>query len=87
VVANGWIEGLTVSAIILGVVIGGLLIQPEVARSLLGFDFPLIATGVDTVGEMSLCFVAAFYLLAGLFNLYIPDTASITGCCTRTPGI
>jgi LPLT family lysophospholipid transporter-like MFS transporter len=74
VVANGWIEGLTVSAIILGVVIGGLLIQPDVARSLLALDFPLIATGVDTVGEMSLCFVAAFYLLAGLFNLYIPDT-------------
>jgi LPLT family lysophospholipid transporter-like MFS transporter len=29
VVANGWIEGLTVGAIILGVVIGGTLIQPE----------------------------------------------------------
>ena len=31
VVANGWIEGLTVLAIILGVVIGGTLIQPGVA--------------------------------------------------------
>jgi LPLT family lysophospholipid transporter-like MFS transporter len=28
VVANGWIEGLTVGAIILGVVIGGMLIRP-----------------------------------------------------------
>ena len=74
VVANGWIEGLTVGAIILGVVVGGMLIRPEVADALLGFDFPLIDTGVDTVGEMALCFVAVFYLLAALFNLHIPDT-------------
>lgn len=74
VVANGWIEGLTVGAIILGVVVGGMLIQPEVAYSLLAFDLPVIDTGVDTIGEMSLCFVAVFYLLAALFNLYIPDT-------------
>ncbi|MBE2257915.1 MAG: lysophospholipid transporter LplT [Candidatus Accumulibacter sp.] len=74
VVANGWIEGLTVGAIILGVVVGGLLIRPDVAESLLSFDFPVITTGVDTVGEMAICFVAAFYLLAALFNLYIPDT-------------
>lgn len=74
VVANGWIEGLTVGAIILGVVIGGTLIKPDVAASLLTFDFPLIDTGVDTVGEMALCFVAGFYILASLFNLYVPDT-------------
>ena len=74
VVANGWIEGLTVGAIILGVVVGGTLIQPEVAYSLLALDLPVIDTGVDTIGEMSLCFVAVFYLLAALFNLYIPDT-------------
>ncbi|HPU79057.1 lysophospholipid transporter LplT [Accumulibacter sp.] len=74
VVANGWIEGLTVGAIILGVVVGGTLIQPAVANSLLTMDFPVIDTGVDTIGEMSLCFVATFYLLAALFNIYIPDT-------------
>jgi MFS family permease len=74
VVANGWIEGLTVGAIILGVVIGGMLIKPGVAETLLAFDFPVVDTGVDSVGEMALCFVAGFYLLASLFNLYIPDT-------------
>ncbi|MDP3539687.1 MAG: lysophospholipid transporter LplT [Azonexus sp.] len=74
VVANGWIEGLTVGAIILGVVIGGTLIRPEVAQSLLAFDFPLIDTGVDTVGEMALSIVAVLYILAALFNLYVPDT-------------
>lgn len=74
VVANGWIEGLTVGAIILGVVIGGMLIQPGIAQSLLAFDFPLIDTGIDTTSEMALCFIAVFYLLAAAFNLYVPDT-------------
>ncbi len=74
VVANGWIEGLTVGAIILGVVIGGTLIQPAIAQNLLSFDFPLLDTGIDSVGEMALCFVAAFYILASIFNLYVPDT-------------
>jgi len=74
VVANGWIEGLTVGAIILGVVIGGTLIKPDVAASMLAFDFPLINTGVDTVGEMALSVVAVLYILASLFNLYVPDT-------------
>ena len=31
VVANGWIEGLTVGAIIMGVLVGGLLIKPDIA--------------------------------------------------------
>ena len=74
VVANGWIEGLTVGAIILGVVIGGTLIRPDVAHSLLAFDFPIIDTGVDTISEMALSIVAIFYILAAIFNLYVPDT-------------
>ena len=74
VVANGWIEGLTVGAIILGVVIGGTLINPAIAQDLLGFDFPLIDTGIDSVDEMALCFVGAFYILASILNCYIPET-------------
>ena len=74
VVANGWIEGLTVSAIILGVVLGGALIKPEIAYGLLSMDFPVIETGVDTVAEMTLVIVGALYLVAALFNLYVPDT-------------
>ena len=74
VVANGWIEGLTVMAIILGVVLGGALIRPDVASSLLGFDFPFIDTGIDTTAEMTLAIVAVLYVVAALFNLYIPDT-------------
>jgi MFS family permease len=74
VVANGWIEGLTVGAIILGVVIGGTLIQPGVSQHLLAFNLPLIDTGIDTTGEMAVAFVAVLYVVAALFNLYVPDT-------------
>lgn len=74
VVANGWIEGLTVGAIILGVVVGGTLIQPAIASKMLSFDLPLLDTGIDTTKEMALCFVTFFYLLTLLFNIYIPHT-------------
>ena len=74
VVANGWIEGLTVGAIILGVVIGGMLIRPDIAQTLLAFDFPVIDTGVDTPREMAVAIVGILYVIASIFNLYIPDT-------------
>ena len=74
VVANGWIEGLTVGAIILGVVFGGLLIQPAIAAHLLAFDLPLIDTGLDTAGEMAITVIVVLYIIAALFNLYVPDT-------------
>ena len=74
VVANGWVEGLTVGAIILGVLLGGILIKPDIAQAILSFDFPVISTGIDTVGEMTIAIVGVLYLLAALFNLYVPDT-------------
>lgn len=74
VVANGWVEGLTVVAIILGVVLGGALINPHIASQLLGFDLPLIDTGIDTTAEMNLAIISVLYVIAALFNLYVPDT-------------
>jgi hypothetical protein len=74
VVANGWIEGLTVGAIILGVVLGGALIRPEIAYALLSFDFPVIDTGIDTVSEMTLVIIGSLYIVASIFNRFIPDT-------------
>ena len=85
VVANGWIEGLTVGAIILGVVIGGALIDPPTAHRLLAFDFPVIETGIDTAGEMALCFVGGFYLLASIFNCYVPETQADHKVLHRNP--
>jgi MFS family permease len=37
--ANGWIEGLTITSIILGVLVGGQLVGPTISGHLLGFDF------------------------------------------------
>lgn len=74
VVANGWIEGLTVVAIILGVVLGGMLIKPDIAHDLLAFDMPFIDTGINTAAEAGLILVGVLYVIAALFNLYVPDT-------------
>jgi MFS family permease len=76
VIANGWIEGLTVSSIILGVLLGGALISPHVAGLLLSMDFPGIDTGVDTPAEAAILVIAFFYIIAALFNLFIPDTGA-----------
>jgi len=74
VIANGWIEGLTVASIVLGTVFGGVLITPAVASVLLGFDFPFIDTGIDSALESSIFLIAIIYAIAALFNLYIPNT-------------
>src|SRR5688572_26019288 len=42
VVANGWIEGLTLGSIILGTVLGGALIHARVSGALLHWDLPFI---------------------------------------------
>lgn len=49
--ANGWIEGLTIASIILGIVLGGQLVGHTVSSHLLAFDFPFIDTGVDSPPE------------------------------------
>ena len=43
--ANGWIEGLTIASIILGVLLGGQLVGPRLAPWLLSFNLPGIVTG------------------------------------------
>jgi len=74
VIANGWIEGLTVASIVLGTVLGGLLISPAVSAAILSFDFPGIDTGVNTVPEAGILLIAISYGTAAIFNLYIPNT-------------
>jgi len=74
VTANGWIEGLTVGSIILGVVLGGLLIRARTADVLLGLDLPLVDTGIDTAPEAALAIIIVVYAIAAVFNLFIPRT-------------
>lgn len=68
--ANAWIEGLTVSAIILGFVLGGWLLQPPMSTHLIGLNIP----SIDTAPEAAIILIGVFYLFAALFNLYIPNT-------------
>ena len=74
VIANGWIEGLTVTAIILGTVLGGVLINPTISAALLGFDLPGIDTWIDTPAEVAMLVISLLYIIAAIFNVYIPDT-------------
>ncbi|WP_342619740.1 lysophospholipid transporter LplT [Rhodoferax sp. GW822-FHT02A01] len=72
--ANGWIEGLTISSIILGVLLGGQLVGPKISAHLLAFDLPLIDTGINTPPEAAICVLIFVYLLAAWFNTRIPLT-------------
>ena len=85
VAANGWIEGLTIASIIFGTVLGGSLVNPTIAATLLQFDMPLIDTGVDTPMEAALSVIALSYLLAAAFNLKIPDTGARYAHQERNP--
>jgi MFS family permease len=72
--ANGWIEGLTISSIILGVLLGGQLVGPRISSQLLALDFPLIDTGINTPPAAAICVLIFVYLLAAWFNTRIPLT-------------
>jgi len=76
VAANGWIEGLTVSSIILGTVLGGVLISSTVSQSLLALDMPTLETGIDTPAESAILIIMMIYVVAALINLKIPDTGA-----------
>jgi MFS transporter, LPLT family, lysophospholipid transporter len=74
VMANGWIEGLTVASIILGTMLGGLLIHVRVSGVLLHFDLPFIETAIDTPAEAAIAIIVVVYAIAALFNLEVPKT-------------
>ncbi|MGP1676205.1 MAG: lysophospholipid transporter LplT [Burkholderiales bacterium] len=76
VIANGWIEGLTVASIIIGTMLGGALINSRVSSLLLSIDLPRIDTGIDTPPEAAILVISVFYLIAAAFNLRIPDTGA-----------
>ncbi|RZI78975.1 MAG: lysophospholipid transporter LplT, partial [Rubrivivax sp.] len=72
--ANGWIEGLTITSIILGVVLGGQLMGPVVSPHLLAIDLPMVSTGVTSPPQAAIATMIILYVLAALFNLRIPRT-------------
>jgi MFS family permease len=69
VVANSWMEGTTVAAIVLGAIIGGALINPLLASSILqnlGLDGFVIAP------KFAIATITSLYLGAAFVNLFIP---------------
>ena len=74
--ANGWIEGLTIGSIILGVLLGGQLVGRAISPALLAIDLPMIDTGIDSAPEAAIAALTSLYLVAAVFNLYIPRTSA-----------
>lgn len=72
--ANGWIEGLTIASIILGILLGGQLVGSAVASRMLALDFPVLETGIDTPPEAAIFVLIFVYAVAAWFNTRIPLT-------------
>ncbi|OGS94174.1 MAG: lysophospholipid transporter LplT [Gallionellales bacterium RIFCSPLOWO2_12_FULL_57_18] len=80
--ANSWMEGLTVAAIVLGAVVGGILISPAITAPLLQtLDIPLIRS----IGELAVAVIVLIYVAAAIFNLYIPHVAIDHKPLSRNP--
>jgi LPLT family lysophospholipid transporter-like MFS transporter len=68
--ANGWIEGLTIASIILGVLLGGQLVGPHLSAPLLALELPR----VETAPEAAIAALVLVYAVAAAINLRIPRT-------------
>ena len=86
VLANSWIEGFTVLAIVLGAVVSGILISPDIATPMLHWwDVPVVTTGIDSAPELTIAIIMVMYLIAALFNLYIPRVPMDHKPLSRSP--
>jgi len=85
--ANGWMEGLTVAAIILGAIFGGLLIghrvEDQVVEQLGALKFN---GGIDTAPEFAIVVILGLYLVAAILNYFIPKLPVEHALSKRTPG-
>jgi LPLT family lysophospholipid transporter-like MFS transporter len=86
VLANSWMEGLTVLAIVLGAIVGGIFISPAITGPMLNWwDVPFIDTGIDTLPQLAIVFITVIYIIAAWFNLYIPRVAIDHKVLSRNP--
>lgn len=76
VLANGWMEGLTVAAIILGAIVGGLMLAPGFSGvATRGATLHVLGTLVDSGAKAAILVILGIYVLAATINLYIPKVA------------
>lgn len=84
--ANGWMEGFTVAAIILGAIFGGLLIghrvEVQVVQQLGALKFN---GGIDTAPEFAIFVIFGFYVIAAVLNCFIPKLPIEHSLSKRTP--
>ncbi len=83
--ANGWIEGLTITSIILGVVLGGVLVGPYLGPLLLSIDVPGVTLGIHSVEQSALASMVFVYAIAAWFNTRIPRTGVAPRAMPRNP--
>jgi MFS family permease len=81
--ANGWIEGLTIASIILGVLLGGQLVGPWMASALGQLTGETLHA--DWVAKAAIASLVLVYLLAAFFNLRIPSTGVAPRPMPRNP--
>lgn len=84
--ANGWMEGLTVAAIILGAVFGGFLIGSHVEGQVIQHLEALrFNGGIDTSPEFAIFVILGLYLVAAVLNCYIPKLDIEHSLSNRSP--
>ena len=84
--ANGWMEGLTVGAIILGAVLGGYLVGGHFLDFAADHFAKLRHHGWISEGpQVAILIILALYVLASVINLYIPRVAIDHKMPRKTP--
>jgi MFS transporter, LPLT family, lysophospholipid transporter len=81
--ANGWMEGTTVAAIVLGAIVGGYLINPHIALAGLAY---LARPERFIAPDLAILAVTSLYLAAALANLFIPRVPIDHRLPKKTPG-
>ncbi|MDR0457918.1 MAG: lysophospholipid transporter LplT [Burkholderiaceae bacterium] len=83
--ANGWIEGLTIGSIILGVLLGGQLVGWNTAAHLLGMSGHGGRAHIRHASETAIVTVLVIYAVAAVFNLRIPRSGVTSKPMPRNP--
>ncbi|MDE2259290.1 MAG: lysophospholipid transporter LplT, partial [Betaproteobacteria bacterium] len=86
VLANSWMEGLTVLAIILGAVAGGVLLIPDLNLYFLLRD-GLVSLGLHSLSspQFAILIILLLYVAAAAVNLYIPKVHRDHGLPRKNP--